>query len=229
MSQNLLPAISFPHVPSSNSLPSNSTEATHSNVLKACTLFVDIWMTDREEMSSIFAELARNIGARVCLQPFQCRQIPMYDQVANKVGKHCTHLVSTAGRPKTVQRYLSAVPLFLELSERERPEVVGAAWIKDCRDSAKRLHEDVDMEDYQILLSSTKRKRRFIPKFIGDSDSGVGGTDMNSTDNDIAPLERPISFSIECNPTTFNQNIWTNINHFELIHANNDEAGTLME
>lgn len=50
---------------------------------------------------------------------------------------------------------------FSALNRKRRPQVVGAAWLKDCRDAATHLGEEpylVDMEDHCMYNTGTKRK-----------------------------------------------------------------------
>ncbi|KAJ4496510.1 hypothetical protein C8R41DRAFT_704838, partial [Lentinula lateritia] len=89
------------------------------DILKACTIYVDVWMSHGENTSPLFYDIAKSLGAQVSV---------------------CTHsfeiLLSTLVR--------------LALNRKRRPQVVGAAWLKDCRDAATHLGEEpylVDMED----------------------------------------------------------------------------------
>ncbi|KAJ3738410.1 hypothetical protein DFH05DRAFT_1371090, partial [Lentinula detonsa] len=95
-------------------------------VLEGCTVFVDVWMSDGQDTSSIYADIAKNLGARI----------------VKRIGPQCTHIVYTAGRERTVEQYFA-------LSETKRPKTVGASWLRDCKQADARLDEErylVDLE-----------------------------------------------------------------------------------
>ncbi|KAJ3889193.1 hypothetical protein GG344DRAFT_19624, partial [Lentinula edodes] len=96
------------------------------DVLEACTIYVDVWMSHGENTSPLFYDIAKSLGA----------------QTVKSIGPLCTHIVYTSGSQNTVQKYFA-------MNEERRPKVVGAAWLKDCRDAATHLGEEpylVDME-----------------------------------------------------------------------------------
>ncbi|KAF5361581.1 hypothetical protein D9757_010359 [Collybiopsis confluens] len=138
-------------------------------ILDDCVVFIDTWMSDGQPTSDIFAELAEELGAKTI----------------NKLDSTCTHIVFTNGRQSTVNRYFA-------FNEGDRPIVVGAAWIKACRDSAKQLDETkylVDMEDYRdrsrYSSFGPKRKRKsFFP--VIDSEDII--TTVDPLDGKTLPL-----------------------------------------
>ncbi|KAJ3805438.1 hypothetical protein F5876DRAFT_27924, partial [Lentinula aff. lateritia] len=92
-----------------------------------CTVYVDVRLSDGENTSPLFIDIAKSLGAKV----------------VRSVRSECSHIVYTSGRQTTVEQYLA-------LDEERRPIAVGAAWLKDCRDAATRLPEAsylVDMEE----------------------------------------------------------------------------------
>ncbi|KAF9075644.1 hypothetical protein BDP27DRAFT_1151973, partial [Rhodocollybia butyracea] len=94
--------------------------------LEGCTVFVDVWTSDGQDTSSLYADIAKNMGARI----------------VKSVGPQCTHIVFMSGREKTVEQYFA-------LDEARRPKAVGAAWVRDCKTAEKRLAEEgyaVDLE-----------------------------------------------------------------------------------
>ncbi|KAJ3899649.1 hypothetical protein F5879DRAFT_767456, partial [Lentinula edodes] len=98
--------------------------------LKACTVYVDVWMSHGENTSPLFYGIAKSLGA----------------QTVKSVGPRCTHIVYTSGCQSTVERYFA-------LDKDRRPKVVGAAWLKDCRDAATHLGEEaylVDLEEHRV-------------------------------------------------------------------------------
>ncbi|KAH7877308.1 uncharacterized protein C8R40DRAFT_995783, partial [Lentinula edodes] len=88
-------------------------------ILKTCTVYVDVWMSHGENTSSLFYDIAKDLGAHI----------------VKSIGPQCTHVVYTSGRQSTVRKYFA-------LDEERRPKVVGAAWLKDCRDTATYLGEE---------------------------------------------------------------------------------------
>ncbi|KAJ3738363.1 hypothetical protein DFH05DRAFT_1608762 [Lentinula detonsa] len=160
-----------------------------STVLEGCTVFVDVWMSDGQDTSSIYADIAKNLGARI----------------VKRIGPQCTHIVYTAGRERTVEQYFA-------LSETKRPKTVGASWLRDCKQADARLDEErylVDLEEHKpepmsntFFLHSDKSKRHkrrqsFIPKFCGTDDNGnededmsVDGSNASMVDDELTPLKR---------------------------------------
>ncbi|KAJ3924845.1 MAG: hypothetical protein NXY57DRAFT_868832, partial [Lentinula lateritia] len=86
-------------------------------VLDGCTVYVDIRLSNGENTSPLFVDIAKSLGTKV----------------VRSVELECSHIVYTLGRQTTVERYLCISFI--------RPIAVGAAWLKDCRDAATRLHE----------------------------------------------------------------------------------------
>ncbi|KAJ3727178.1 hypothetical protein DFJ43DRAFT_1086707 [Lentinula guzmanii] len=160
-----------------------------STVLEGCTVFVDVWMSDGQDTSSIYTDIAKNLGARI----------------VKRIGPQCTHIVYTAGRERTVEQYFA-------LSETKRPKTVGASWLRDCKQADARLDEErylVDLEEHKpepmsntFFLHSDKSKRHkrrqsFIPKFCGTDDNGnededmsVDGSNASMVDDELTPLKR---------------------------------------
>ncbi|KAJ3748557.1 hypothetical protein DFH05DRAFT_572495 [Lentinula detonsa] len=160
-----------------------------STVLEGCTVFVDVWMSDGQDTSSIYMDIAKNLGARI----------------VKRIGPQCTHIVYTAGRERTVEQYFA-------LNETKRPKTVGASWLRDCKQADARLDEErylVDLEEHKpepmsntFFLQSDKSKRHkrrqsFIPKFCGTDDNGnededmsVDGSNASMVDDELTPLER---------------------------------------
>ncbi|KAJ3927932.1 MAG: hypothetical protein NXY57DRAFT_965008 [Lentinula lateritia] len=146
------------------------------DILKACTIYVDVWMSHGENTSPLFYDIAKSLGA----------------QTVKSIGPLCTHIVYTSGVQSTVQKYFA-------LNRKRRPQVVGAAWLKDCRDAATHLGEEpylVDMEDHCMYNTGTKRKtircRRFTPKFYNEStrDEPTSSTELlNTLDDTMSVLE----------------------------------------
>ncbi|KAJ3849039.1 BRCT domain-containing protein, partial [Lentinula lateritia] len=98
-------------------------------VLEGCTVFVDVWMSDGQDTSSLYIDIAKNMGARV----------------VKRIGPQCTHVVYTSGRERTVEQYFA-------LDEAKRPKAVGASWLRDCKQAAARLDEErylVDLEEHK--------------------------------------------------------------------------------
>lgn len=106
---------------SSSSYPSSASGASgtsrpqapakfvpESFTLEGCTVFVDVWMSDGQDTSSLYVEIAKNMGARVRLR----NHLPLgrdclYSfQIVKSIGPQCTHVVYTNGRPRTVEHYL---------------------------------------------------------------------------------------------------------------------------
>ncbi|KAJ3738557.1 hypothetical protein DFH05DRAFT_1598065 [Lentinula detonsa] len=159
-----------------------------STVLEGCTVFVDVWMSDGQDTSSIYADIAKNLGARI----------------VKRIGPQCTHIVYTAGRERTVEQYFA-------LSETKRPKTVGASWLRDCKQADARLDEErylVDLEEHKpepmsntFFLHSDKSKRHkrrqsFIPKFCGTDDNGNEDEDMSvdgsNAYDELTPLKRAL-------------------------------------
>ncbi|KAJ3878809.1 hypothetical protein F5051DRAFT_439311 [Lentinula edodes] len=148
-----------------------------SNILKVCTVYVDVWMSHGENTSSLFYNIAKDLGAHII----------------KSIGPQCTHIVYTSGCQSTVRKYFA-------LDEERRPKVVGAAWLKDCRDAATYLGEEpylVNLEEHRMYNLGTRRKnrsrrRRFIPSFMNDNngnDSTISIDTSNTLDNSISVLE----------------------------------------
>ncbi|KAJ3850612.1 hypothetical protein EV368DRAFT_44947, partial [Lentinula lateritia] len=98
-------------------------------VLEGCTVFVDVWMSDGQDTSLLYIDIAKDLGARV----------------VKRLGPQCTHVVYTSGREKTVEQYFA-------LNEAKRPKAVGASWLRDCKQAAARLDEErylVDLEEHK--------------------------------------------------------------------------------
>ncbi|KAJ3998701.1 hypothetical protein F5050DRAFT_1169584 [Lentinula boryana] len=160
-----------------------------STVLEGCTVFVDVWMSDGQDTSSIYMDIAKDLGARI----------------VKRIGPQCTHIVYTAGRERTVEQYFA-------LNETKRPKTVGASWLRDCKQADARLDEErylVDLEEHKPEpMSNTfffqgdkskrhKRRQSFIPKFCGTDDNGnededmsVDGSNASMVDDELTPLER---------------------------------------
>ncbi|KAJ3785946.1 hypothetical protein GGU10DRAFT_353211 [Lentinula aff. detonsa] len=160
-----------------------------STVLEGCTVFVDVWMSDGQDTSSIYTDIAKNLGARI----------------VKRIGPQCTHIVYTAGRERTVEQYFA-------LNDTKRPKAVGASWLRDCKQADARLDEErylVDLEEHKPEpMSNTfflqgdkskrhKRRQSFIPKFCGTDDNGnededmsVEGSNASMVDDELTPLER---------------------------------------
>jgi len=144
-------------------------------------------MSDGQDTSSLYIEIAKNMGARI----------------VKSIGPQCTHIVYTNGRPRTVENYFA-------LDEERRPKAVGASWLKDCQESASRLDEDqyiVDLEEHKPSILNNmitdkgekpkhKRRQSYIPKFCVDDESEYGGdvsmdgSNTSMVDDDLPPLER---------------------------------------
>ncbi|KAJ3905658.1 hypothetical protein F5879DRAFT_719597 [Lentinula edodes] len=158
-------------------------------VLEGCTVFVDVWMSDGQDTSSLYIDIAKNLGARV----------------VKRIGPQCTHVVYTSGRERTVEQYFA-------LDEAKRPKAVGASWLRDCRQAAARLDEErylVDLEEHKPDPTSNffslkgdkdkrhKRRQSYIPKFCGTDDNGTEDGDISidesntsMVDDEMTPLER---------------------------------------
>ncbi|KAJ3737586.1 hypothetical protein DFJ43DRAFT_7283 [Lentinula guzmanii] len=128
-------------------------------------------MSDGQDTSSIYMDIAKNLGARI----------------VKRIGPQCTHIVYTAGRERTVEQYFA-------LNETKRPKAVGASWLRDCKQADARLDEErylVDLEEHKPEpMSNTfflqgdkskrhKRRQSFIPKFCGTDDNGNEDEDMS--------------------------------------------------
>ncbi|KAJ3896435.1 hypothetical protein GG344DRAFT_72266 [Lentinula edodes] len=158
-------------------------------VLEGCTVFVDVWMSDGQDTSSLYIDIAKNLGARV----------------VKRIGPQCTHVVYTSGRERTVDQYFA-------LDEAKRPKAVGASWLRDCKQAAARLDEErylVDLEEHKPDPTSNifslkgdkdkrhKRRQSYIPKFCGTDDNGTEDGDISidesntsMVDDEMTPLER---------------------------------------
>ncbi|KAJ3870945.1 hypothetical protein F5051DRAFT_446883 [Lentinula edodes] len=123
---------------SSSSSPSSSNDSQSRasptlvpelTVLEGCKVFVDVWMSDGQDTSLLYIDIAKNLGA----------------QVVRRIGPQCTHVVYTSGCERTVEQYLA-------LDKRQRPKAVGASWLRDCKQATARLNEElylVDMDEYR--------------------------------------------------------------------------------
>ncbi|KAJ4483589.1 hypothetical protein J3R30DRAFT_3449799 [Lentinula aciculospora] len=179
---------------SSSSYPSSTTSKPQAppkfvpvlTVLEGCTVFVDVWMSDGQDTSSLYIEIAKDLGARV----------------VKRIGPMCTHVVYTSGRERTVDQYFA-------LDEARRPKAVGASWLRDCRQAAARLDEGrylVDLEEHKPDPTSKlfslngdkdkrhKRRQSYIPKICGpddeDADISVDESNTSMVDDELTPLER---------------------------------------
>ncbi|KAF5384505.1 hypothetical protein D9757_006475 [Collybiopsis confluens] len=182
---------------SSNSYPSSSSKpqappkfVPEATFLEGCTLFVDVWMSDGQDTSDLYIEIAKDMGARI----------------VKSLGPQCTHLVFTAGREKTVDTYFA-------LDETKRPTAVGAAWLRDCKSMATHVNESkylVDLEEHRPSMTSkllnekgekfrykASRRQSFIPMFIDDvndgGDTSMDGSNLSLMDEEedgLTPLER---------------------------------------
>ncbi|KAJ3810722.1 hypothetical protein F5876DRAFT_65379 [Lentinula aff. lateritia] len=127
--------------------------------LDECILYVDVWMSHGGTTSPIFIDIAQSLGAKVIKQ----------------IGPECTHIVFTLGRQGTVEKYFA-------LKVDQRPQVVGAAWLKDCNDAAMHLEEGpylVDMEEYHTYSSKGVKRRRRTRKYHANDVGCSGGSDIS--------------------------------------------------
>ncbi|KAF9812299.1 hypothetical protein IEO21_06241 [Rhodonia placenta] len=86
------------------------------DVLKECTIFVDVRTDDGDDAGGLFVDMLRGMGARILA----------------RVGQTCTHIVYKNGLMSTLTRY--------RLLKERRPLVVGIAWVVECAE--QRMHVD---------------------------------------------------------------------------------------
>jgi hypothetical protein len=128
--------------PSGSGGPSTSTAPPAPlDILKDCVIFVDVKTEDGEDAGSLFVDMLRGLGAKVCTsirgyeKVTHCRL-----QILTRPGGSLTHIVYKSGLQSTLTRY-RALP-------EPKPAVVGIGWVVKCVEK----REKVDTTSFLISL-----------------------------------------------------------------------------
>lgn len=112
------------------------------DVLKECTIFVDVRTDDGDDAGGLFVDMLRGMGARILA----------------RVGQTCTHIVYKNGLMSTLTRY--------RLLKERRPLVVGIAWVVECAEQRMQVDETrflINLDEENVA-GVNKRRRSMLPK-----------------------------------------------------------------
>ncbi|KZV89978.1 hypothetical protein EXIGLDRAFT_750890 [Exidia glandulosa HHB12029] len=115
----------------------------HLDVLKHCTIFVDVRTDEGDDAAPLFVDMLKGLGARILTRM--------------STSTRLTHIVFKSGLSNTVARY-NALP-------EPRPHVVGIGWVVECVEKRARVDEyrfsvDLDTAETQAP-SKSKSKSKF--------------------------------------------------------------------
>ncbi|KAF9065241.1 hypothetical protein BDP27DRAFT_1425055 [Rhodocollybia butyracea] len=150
---------------------SGAQDVTLGTILGSCTVFVDVWSSDEQDISWLYKEMAEGMGAKAS------------NVIAKVLGPRCTHFIFVDGK-------LSGIKKYFRMAEEKRPKVVGPSWLRECKKANEHLGEDnflVDMDQHKPSVwdsQNRKRRRSSAPRFYDDDVSTVAVTEDN-----MAPLE----------------------------------------
>ncbi|TDL24380.1 hypothetical protein BD410DRAFT_719845 [Rickenella mellea] len=106
------------------------------DVLKECTIFVDVRTEDGDDAGGLFIDMLRGLGAKVL----------------TRVAQSCTHIVYKNGSAGTLMRY--------RVLDEARPVIVGIGWVVECvekRVLADEARFTVDITNLHVAGASSNK------------------------------------------------------------------------
>lgn len=145
--------------------PESPAAAGGLDVLKDCTIFVDVRTDDGDDAGSLFVEMLMGLGAKIL----------------SRVGKSCTHIVFKNGLMSTVTGY--------KLLSDPKPHVVGIAWVVECVEQRAKAEESrfiVDLDGLGVAGTTKRRRASMLPKHIPVPLQGTSHPESSPTTAPVA-------------------------------------------